>query len=62
MSWIVKAEPGCNGKSCRICEEYLPGFFSKDGGITVQQISENAELAKQFCPQQVISIQEYKGR
>lgn len=61
MSYVVKRGPGCNGLSCVICEEYLSGFITKDGGITVRQNQDNAKLAEQFCPQQCIEIKEYKG-
>jgi len=61
MTYIVKADiPSCNGASCRICQDYLPGFFDKDGGIRV--VDENseidgAEMAAQFCPTQCIEME-----
>jgi len=60
MSYIVKAGPGCNGAACRLCEEYLEGFFSRNGGIAVTNLQEDADLAAQFCPQQCISVVEYR--
>jgi len=61
MTYIVKADiPACNGSCCRLCENYLPGFFEKNGGITVVETSpeiDAAELAEQFCPNQCISME-----
>ena len=55
---IVKSDVGyCRGaRTCGLCEEYLPGFFSKDGGIRVTKDIVGAELAEQFCPVQCITI------
>ena len=61
MSYIIKAGSGCNGASCRECERYLSGFFSRDGGITVRDDTEDAEMAACACPQQIIEIEEYRG-
>ena len=61
MSHIVSAKfAECNGASCRLCEDYLPGFFDKNGGIqVVEEVTEidGAKLAKQFCPTQCIHME-----
>ena len=60
MTYIVKADiPACSGAACRVCEMYLPGFFANDGGIMVaSEVIEidAAEAARQFCPQQCITM------
>ena len=64
MTYIVKADvPSCNGASCRLCQDYLPGFFDNDGGIKVVERNEEidaAKLAEQFCPTQCISMEAYR--
>ncbi len=64
MTYIVKADiPSCNGASCRVCQNYLPGFFEKNGGIQVVERNEEvdaAKLAEQFCPMQCISMETYR--
>ncbi len=61
MTYIVKADiPACNGQSCRVCEMYLEGFFSEDGGVTIADEPvkvDAAEMAEQFCPMQCITME-----
>jgi len=61
MTYIVKADiPFCKGEDCHLCENYLPDFFKKNGGIIVvdtQYEIDGAELAEQFCPNQCISME-----
>ena len=61
MTYIVKADiPSCNGASCRVCEMYLEGFFSENGGIAVVEEPihvDAAEMAEQFCPMQCITME-----
>ena len=56
--FIVRAHRGCQGESCRVCEEYLPGFFSVNGGVVLEESQELVEVVKNFCPNKVITVQE----
>ncbi len=62
MTVIVRSELNyCRGyRSCGLCEEYLPGFYTRDGGITVTKNIDAAELAEQFCPVQCITVEPVK--
>ena len=55
--YIVRADiPNCNGAGCRVCEQYIDGFFATSGGIVVIDNKDQAELAAQFCPTQCIEV------
>ena len=63
LKYIVKAGRGCNGDSCRLCDDYLPGFYNS-GRIMIVDVpgKDLADLAASFCPMQIIEIEQVENK
>lgn len=61
--FVVKAPlDECLGyRTCGLCEAFIPGFWSRDGGITVVDDYEQARAAIDSCPQGCVIVNAVRG-